>query len=801
MYNGRHGMGQDENASLPLGAPISRDSLNLEIPFDEVLKATGGFDAGHCLGEGMQGSVFAGLLADGTEVAVKRLSVEVTSEEAFETEVSIGARCRHPNLVILIGFARSGPVRCLVYEKLAGGDVGARLFGKQKPTLSAQHRVDVLLDVACGLSCLHHSTPKVFHRDIKSANILLDRHGTAKVADFGLSCLARRGPGGVAVEKISGTVGYADPKYIESAIVTESTEAYSFGMVVLEILTGRPAAVQDPRQPSGFDYLVAHCQGGTSSVMGMLDQVVQWPPHLATPLAALALRCIDAEDGVRPLFPEMVAELRGLQKIAAAPGTQFMRPMHASPPARMARNTRTGFRTPGPSRVCPQVSPGRSISPSRHPMGASRHGSPGPAVGPATGAACGSLAMNRVSRLNQPAPMLSASARSPTPSSLTARSPTPSALTARSPTPSARSPTPIYVERPEANPANQASNHAIMMSAPRWATQILADAMSQVPDRVECRSTGTDTVRTPTPSGQRPAQCRRSSPANWAAPVHGEPPAIPSGNRIYGAPRPLLPQGIRNVSPQADYGSAEPASGGVSLTSRSPSPTAASRMRESLSTPGRSQPRPQGALSPGRSPPRPLPYSSPRPVPQVGSHSRGTPCEGRTPSPDPWNGHSTGGMGISFADALRESPSPQRRPNAGCQSVAITFPDSVPRSLSSCQKETNCHSSARRLCQMPNTAGRDSSPGRRALQLGFRWDQPQHGDVEEEPEFDSDLAQAFAASEETYTADVRKRQQREEAELAAAMQASLEAVKTLQMPVGSEHQQVQPRLRFEGPQE
>merc|ERR1719245_1171465 len=118
-------------------------------------------------------------------------------------------------------------------------------------------RLNVSLDSALGLSHLHHSTPQVFHRDVKTQNILMDKNGTGKVADFGLACLAQVNKRSLAVQQTSGTIGYADPLYIRTGVVTEKSEVYSLGMVLLEVLTGRPPALQHPsgRIEYQFDHL------------------------------------------------------------------------------------------------------------------------------------------------------------------------------------------------------------------------------------------------------------------------------------------------------------------------------------------------------------------------------------------------------------------------------------------------------------------------------------------------------------------------------------------------------------------
>ncbi|KAF4741562.1 hypothetical protein FOZ63_030525, partial [Perkinsus olseni] len=232
--------------SPPAPTDANLNFISLEYPYEELRRATNNFSQDNVLGTGTYGCVYRGQLKDGTEVAVKVL--QAPKESGFKEEVKVLSKFRHANLVILMGFARNGHERCLVYELLSGGDVSGRLQPSSgPPSFNWYQRLSVALDAALGLSHLHNATPRVFHRDIKTQNILLDRNGSAKVADFGLACLAEhRSLGHFKVQQCSGTIGYADPAYINTSVVTEKTEVYSFGMVLIELLTARPPAVQDP---------------------------------------------------------------------------------------------------------------------------------------------------------------------------------------------------------------------------------------------------------------------------------------------------------------------------------------------------------------------------------------------------------------------------------------------------------------------------------------------------------------------------------------------------------------------------
>merc|ERR1740117_2592624 len=158
------------------------------------------------------------------------------------------SKFRHPNLVTLMGWARRDSRRFLIYEFLTGGDAYQRLAkckdeGKPFPW---HERLAMARDAATGLAHLHNATPHAFHRDIKCANILLGPAG-AKMADFGLSCVAKTHPSGlkfasVQVEFASGTPGYTCPLYVERGRITEGSEAYAFGMVILELLLNKMPA-------------------------------------------------------------------------------------------------------------------------------------------------------------------------------------------------------------------------------------------------------------------------------------------------------------------------------------------------------------------------------------------------------------------------------------------------------------------------------------------------------------------------------------------------------------------------------
>ena len=207
-------MWRQSSAVPPTDANLN--SISLEYTYHELARACRNFSQSSLLGKGSYGAVYRGVLKDGTEVAIKVLNTP--KDSGFKEEVQVLSKFRHPNLVILMGFSRNAKDRYLVYELLPGGDLCSRL--QNDPQFDWRKRINACLDAALGLSHLHNASPKVFHRDIKTQNILLDRNGTAKMADFGLALLAQPKVG-VKVEQCAGTLGYADPLYISSSVVTE----------------------------------------------------------------------------------------------------------------------------------------------------------------------------------------------------------------------------------------------------------------------------------------------------------------------------------------------------------------------------------------------------------------------------------------------------------------------------------------------------------------------------------------------------------------------------------------------------
>lgn len=252
-----------EHNSMPPDSS-SPESKSLEVSdtrfhsfaFCELKDVTNNFDerpvsiGGNKMGEGGFGVVYKGYM-NNRAVAVKKLAavVDISTEELkqqFDQEIKVLAKCQHENLVELLGFSSDGDDLCLVYVYMSNGSLLDRLSClDDTPPLSWYMRCKIAQGAANGLSFLHENHH--IHRDIKSANILLDEDFTAKISDFGLARASEKFAQTVMTSRIVGTTAYMAPEALRGEI-TPKSDIYSFGVVLLEIITGLPA-VDEHREP------------------------------------------------------------------------------------------------------------------------------------------------------------------------------------------------------------------------------------------------------------------------------------------------------------------------------------------------------------------------------------------------------------------------------------------------------------------------------------------------------------------------------------------------------------------------
>ncbi|KAL2936263.1 hypothetical protein RDABS01_006701 [Bienertia sinuspersici] len=223
-------------------------SMFREFSYKETRKATNNFST--IIGQGGFGTVYKAEFGDGFIAAVKQMNkVSEQAEDEFCREIELLARLHHRHLVSLRGFCIQKQERFLMYEYMQNGSLKDHLHTPGKTPLCWQTRIQIAIDVANALEYLHfYCDPPLCHRDIKSSNILLDGNFVAKVADFGLAYAAK--DGSICFEPINtdvrGTPGYMDPEYVVTRELTEKSDVYSYGVVVLELVTGRQV-IQDNR--------------------------------------------------------------------------------------------------------------------------------------------------------------------------------------------------------------------------------------------------------------------------------------------------------------------------------------------------------------------------------------------------------------------------------------------------------------------------------------------------------------------------------------------------------------------------
>ncbi|KAM0980098.1 hypothetical protein ACFX2J_015691 [Malus domestica] len=231
--------------SAAAGADDAEDGIeSFDLFFDlhALQIATSFFSDLNKLGHGGFGPVYKGLMPNGQEIAVKKLSVDSRQgAREFTNEVKLLLRVQHKNLVMLLGCCVEGPEKMLVYEYLPNKSLDYILFDKQKSgSLDWTTRFRVIMGVARGLLYLHEEAPeRIIHRDIKASNILLDEKLNPKISDFGLARLFPGEDTHLNTFRISGTHGYMAPEYAMHGYLSVKTDVFSYGVLVLEIVSGR----------------------------------------------------------------------------------------------------------------------------------------------------------------------------------------------------------------------------------------------------------------------------------------------------------------------------------------------------------------------------------------------------------------------------------------------------------------------------------------------------------------------------------------------------------------------------------
>eukprot|EP00268_Persea_americana_P024046 TRINITY_DN23530_c0_g2_i1.p1 TRINITY_DN23530_c0_g2~~TRINITY_DN23530_c0_g2_i1.p1 ORF type:complete len:951 (-),score=191.45 TRINITY_DN23530_c0_g2_i1:349-3201(-) len=283
---------------------------NLIISVQVLRNVTRNFAPENELGRGGFGVVYKGELDDGTTIAVKRMEASVISNKAldeFQAEIAVLSKVRHRHLVSLLGYSIEGNERLLVYEYMPQGALSKHLFHwksfKLEP-LSWKRRLNIALDVARGMEYLHSLAHQSFiHRDLKSSNILLGDDYRAKVSDFGLVKLAPDGKQSV-VTRLAGTFGYLAPEYAVTGKITTKADVFSYGVVLMELVTG--LAALDEGRPEESRYLAEwfwHIKSSKEKLRAAIDpaiDVTEETLESISIISELAGHCTAREPSQRP---------------------------------------------------------------------------------------------------------------------------------------------------------------------------------------------------------------------------------------------------------------------------------------------------------------------------------------------------------------------------------------------------------------------------------------------------------------------------------------------------------------------
>ncbi|WJX35549.1 G-type lectin S-receptor-like serine/threonine-protein kinase SD2-5 [Trifolium repens] len=301
------------------GMPIRYRYKDLEV-------ATNNFS--EKLGSGGFGSVYKGALPDGTQLAVKQLEGIGQGKKEFRAEVSIIGSIHHLNLVRLKGFCADGTHRLLVYEFMANNSLDKWIFKKKKGEflLDWDTRFNIAVGTAKGLAYLHEDCDsKIVHCDIKPENVLLDDHFTAKVSDFGLAKLMNREQSHVFTT-MRGTRGYLAPEWITNYAISEKSDVYSYGMVLLEIIGGRKNYDTNESSEKSYFPSFAFKMMEEGKMRDILDSELKIDEHDDRAQCAIrvALWCIQEDMSMRPSMTKVVQMLEGLCNVPIPPTSSYL---------------------------------------------------------------------------------------------------------------------------------------------------------------------------------------------------------------------------------------------------------------------------------------------------------------------------------------------------------------------------------------------------------------------------------------------------------------------------------------------
>ncbi|GAB2282963.1 Brassinosteroid LRR receptor kinase [Dionaea muscipula] len=322
-----HSAGTNNNSAWKFTSVRDALSINLatfekplrKLTFADLLEATNGFHNDSLIGSGGFGDVYKAQLKDGSEVAIKKLiHVSGQGDREFTAEMETIGKIKHRNLVPLLGYCKVGEERLLVYEYMKHGSLEDVLRDRKKAgiKLNWAARRKIALGAARGLAFLHHNCiPHIIHRDMKSSNVLIDENLEARVSDFGMARLMSAMDTHLSVSTLAGTPGYVPPEYYQSFRCSAKGDVYSYGVVLLELLTGKqPTDSTDFGDNNLVGWVKQHAKLKISDVFD--PELMKEDPSLEIELLQhlkVACACLDDRAWRRPTMIQVMAMFKEIQ--------------------------------------------------------------------------------------------------------------------------------------------------------------------------------------------------------------------------------------------------------------------------------------------------------------------------------------------------------------------------------------------------------------------------------------------------------------------------------------------------------
>ncbi|XP_028775402.1 PTI1-like tyrosine-protein kinase At3g15890 [Neltuma alba] len=310
--------GSDKVEEVPGSGSVANNNSWRIFTYKELHAATNGFSEDCKLGEGGFGSVYWGKTTDGLQIAVKKLkAMNSKAEMEFAVEVEVLGRVRHNNLLGLRGYCAGDEQRLIVYDYMPNLSLLSHLHGQfaAEVQLDWKRRMNIAIGSAQGLLYLHHEvTPHIIHRDIKASNVLLNSDFEPLVADFGFAKLIPEGVSHLTT-RVKGTLGYLAPEYAMWGKVSESCDVYSFGILLLELVTGRKPI---EKLPGGLKRTITEWAEPfitKGKFREMVDRKLRgnFDERQVEQMINVAALCVQSEPEKRPNMKQVVNLLKGYE--------------------------------------------------------------------------------------------------------------------------------------------------------------------------------------------------------------------------------------------------------------------------------------------------------------------------------------------------------------------------------------------------------------------------------------------------------------------------------------------------------